>query len=325
MSPRKVQGRHYLEEPPLRHPSIEILSRSGRNGPSKTSLLSTNSDIFFPQSRRQSQSSSTVTTESAINQTIPKATRVASASPSTSKKSTAQPNPCNISGSGVKRKKIAIINQRSYNKKKPDILAAGSSHFPESAINGTIDIPPSQLPKYKEIEKARQRGFLQCSRSELDKYLKEYKPEPEVFLAQIIKNNCKFEKLEAVILDVLLDPNPKGADSSVSPMEVVDEPSSSSSSIVTDAIQNGQQQPSIRLDDYYIPKNIWKKAFHEKNLLRSGKILFRCMFSADEIRNCTWSGRGNTEILSRRKELAIFRKFCKTRIEIFKIIKIIRI
>jgi hypothetical protein len=87
----------------------------------------------------------------------------------------------------------------------------------------------------------------------------------------------------------MYDPNPKGADSSVSPspMEVVDEPRSSSS-ILTDAIQNGQQQPSIRLDEPYIPQNIWKKAFHEKNLLQSGKILFRCMLGADEIRYCTY-------------------------------------
>jgi hypothetical protein len=67
----------------------------------------------------------------------------------------------------------------------------------------------------------------------------------------------------------------------------------------------------IALDAYYIPLSKWEEACNANNFVESGKILFDCMFTDEECKTCSLSGKGInvTRKLDEQKLLAIGRKF----------------
>jgi len=57
-----------------------------------------------------------------------------------------------------------------------------------------------------------------------------------------------------------------------------------------------------------ISKRAWAKAFYEKDIIQTSKVLFEALFSEQEMQQCTLNGKKGTPELSAIKMLAILSK-----------------
>jgi len=62
------------------------------------------------------------------------------------------------------------------------------------------------------------------------------------------------------------------------------------------------------VDNFTIQREAWAKAFLQTQICHSAAILFKAIFTPDEIQNCTLAGRNGTNRLDLKKRAAIFRK-----------------
>lgn len=62
------------------------------------------------------------------------------------------------------------------------------------------------------------------------------------------------------------------------------------------------------IDGLAISKRAWAKAFYEKDIIQTSKVLFEALFSEQEMQQCTLNGKKGTPELSAIKMLAILSK-----------------
>jgi len=56
------------------------------------------------------------------------------------------------------------------------------------------------------------------------------------------------------------------------------------------------------VDGHKIPKDAWAKAFIQTDICHAAGILFKALFTTQEIQNCTLRGRNGTSLLDVPKE-----------------------
>lgn len=59
------------------------------------------------------------------------------------------------------------------------------------------------------------------------------------------------------------------------------------------------------IDGLPISKRAWAKAFYEKDIIQTSKVLFEALFSEQEMQQCTLNGKKGTPELSAVKMLAV--------------------
>ncbi|XP_021946251.1 uncharacterized protein LOC110844372 isoform X2 [Folsomia candida] len=62
----------------------------------------------------------------------------------------------------------------------------------------------------------------------------------------------------------------------------------------------------IEVDGFIIPREFWAKAFVQADICHAAGILFKALFSQEEIQKCTLRGRNGTSLLNLQKRSAIF-------------------
>ncbi|CAL8118609.1 unnamed protein product [Orchesella dallaii] len=77
--------------------------------------------------------------------------------------------------------------------------------------------------------------------------------------------------------------------------------------IVEEALFDLFVEYPMMIDGLQIPKRSWAKAFYEKDIIQTSKVLFEALFSELEMQQCTLNGKKGTPELSAIKMLAILR------------------
>jgi len=154
-------------------------------------------------------------------------------------------------------------------------------------------------------------GSLQCDKSDFDQYILVHNPDPQELRNRVRENNEQFKDIVEILGPSVLESRHLLASSLLNDSLAINVDECSSPALGTspmDTTVGKDSEPKMRLDDFYIPQSKWIEAFKRKNIVKSAEILFRCLFSDEEIINCTIKGKGETRVLDPCKKVAIIRK-----------------